>query len=73
MPAHARYQQAAAEDTGTARKLCTCLRIWDLGDVRGLYHGVLRLHLHGKPLLLAGDQDSAQFGTALAAVSAADL
>ena len=62
------YAQQALSDAKVARKLTSCLRVWDLGEVRGLYRGVLRLHLAGRPLLLAGQLDSAFLGAPPAAV-----
>lgn len=46
--------QAHAADHALLQKLCTCMKVWDLGGVRGLYRNMLRLSFHGHQLLLVG-------------------
>eukprot|EP00048_Salpingoeca_helianthica_P003356 m.66726 g.66726 ORF g.66726 m.66726 type:complete len:635 (-) comp12658_c0_seq1:141-2045(-) len=48
-----RFYQAKEDDMSVLQKLCTCMKIWDLG-VRGVFRGVLRLTLEGHQMLLVG-------------------
>jgi beta-1,2-N-acetylglucosaminyltransferase len=47
------YHQDKDDDVRHIQKICSCLKLWDLG-VRGLYKGVLRFHYKGSHVLAVG-------------------
>jgi hypothetical protein len=53
---HQRSAESGADNDPALLHLCACLGVWDLGQARGLYRGVLRLRWRGAPLLLVGSR-----------------